>query len=134
MREGVIDNRKLTPYRGLDEVLIEYAHTSRAVLGDNFVGIYLLGSLAIGDFDLTLDAGRHQLQALDPARCHPVVGRQSVPVPIEHSEPAGLNCTTRNTRRRLHVDVFNKPSRSQPWTLSTRSSLDEPPAAPIVLG
>ncbi|HEX3200210.1 MAG TPA: nucleotidyltransferase domain-containing protein, partial [Propionibacteriaceae bacterium] len=55
MREGVIDNRKLTPYRGLDEVLIDYAHTSRAVLGDNFVGLYLLGSLAIGDFDLTSD-------------------------------------------------------------------------------
>lgn len=45
----------LTPYRGLDEVLIDYAHTSRAVLGDNFVGLYLLGSLAIGDFDLTSD-------------------------------------------------------------------------------
>ena len=55
MREGVIDNRKLTPYRGLDEVLIDYAHTSRAVLGDNFIGLYLLGSLAIGDFDLTSD-------------------------------------------------------------------------------
>ena len=55
MREGVIDNKKLTPYRGLDEVLIDYAHTSRAVLGDNFVGLYLLGSLAIGDFDLTSD-------------------------------------------------------------------------------
>jgi Nucleotidyltransferase domain len=55
VREGVIDNRKLTPYRGLDEVLLDYAHTSRAVLGDNFVGLYLLGSLAIGDFDLTSD-------------------------------------------------------------------------------
>ena len=55
MREGVIDKRKLTPYRGLDEVLIDYAHTSRAVLGDNFVGLYLLGSLAIGHFDLTSD-------------------------------------------------------------------------------
>jgi hypothetical protein len=55
VREGVIDNTKLTPYRGLDEVLIDYAHTSRAVLGDNFVGLYLLGSLAIGDFDLTSD-------------------------------------------------------------------------------
>jgi predicted nucleotidyltransferase len=55
VREGVIDNRKLTPYRGLDEVLIDYAHTSGAVLGDKFVGLYLLGSLAIGDFDLTSD-------------------------------------------------------------------------------
>ena len=50
-----VDNRKLSPYPELDEVLIDYAHTSRAVLGDNFVGLYLLGSLAIGDFDLTSD-------------------------------------------------------------------------------
>jgi predicted nucleotidyltransferase len=55
VREGVIDNRKLTPYRGPDEVLIDYARTSRAAFGDNFVGLYLLGSLAIGDFDLTSD-------------------------------------------------------------------------------
>ena len=46
---------ELTPYRVLDEVLVDYAHTSRAVLGDNFVGLYVLGSLAIGDFDLTSD-------------------------------------------------------------------------------
>jgi Nucleotidyltransferase domain len=46
---------KLTPYRGLDEVLVDYADMSRAVLGDNFVGLYLLGSLATGDFDLTSD-------------------------------------------------------------------------------
>jgi predicted nucleotidyltransferase len=45
----------LTPYLRLDDVLINYAHTSRDVLGDNFVGLYLLGSLAIGDFDLTSD-------------------------------------------------------------------------------
>jgi predicted nucleotidyltransferase len=49
------DPGKLTPYRGLDEVLVDYAHTSRAVLGDNFVGLYLLRSLATGDFDLTSD-------------------------------------------------------------------------------
>ena len=36
-------------------MLIEYAHTSCAVLGHNFVGLYLLGSLAVGDFDLTSD-------------------------------------------------------------------------------
>lgn len=46
---------ELTPYRGLDKVLIDYAHTSHAVLQDNFVGLYLFGSLAIGDFDLTSD-------------------------------------------------------------------------------
>ena len=46
---------ELTPYSGLDEVLTGYAHTSQDVLKDNFVGLYLLGSLAIGDFDLTSD-------------------------------------------------------------------------------
>ena len=49
------DPGELTPYRGLDEVLVDYANTSRAGLGNNFVGLYLLGSLAIGDFDLTSD-------------------------------------------------------------------------------
>ncbi|MBO0810461.1 MAG: DUF4111 domain-containing protein [Microlunatus sp.] len=45
----------LTPYVQLDGVLRDYAHRSRELLGDNFVGMYLLGSLAIGDFDLTSD-------------------------------------------------------------------------------
>ena len=36
-------------------MLVGHAYTSRAVLGTNFVGLYLLGSLAIGDFDLTSD-------------------------------------------------------------------------------
>ncbi len=45
----------LTPYVKLDDVLTTYALTLREVLGDEFVGLYLLGSLAIGDFDLTSD-------------------------------------------------------------------------------
>jgi predicted nucleotidyltransferase len=46
---------ELTPFAALDEVLNDYAHVARDVLNDNFVGLYLLGSLAIGDFDLTSD-------------------------------------------------------------------------------
>lgn len=46
---------QLTPYVRLDDVLIKYALMSRDVLEGNFVGLYLLGSLAIGDFDLTSD-------------------------------------------------------------------------------
>lgn len=46
---------RLTPYVRLDDVLIEYGQLCRAALDDNFVGLYLLGSLAIGDFDLTSD-------------------------------------------------------------------------------
>ncbi len=45
----------LTPYRALDDVLVGYAHTLRDVLAGGFVGLYPLGSLAIGDFDLTSD-------------------------------------------------------------------------------
>lgn len=46
---------RLTPYTRLDEVLAGHASTLRSVLGDTFVGLYPLGSLAIGDFDLTSD-------------------------------------------------------------------------------
>jgi streptomycin 3"-adenylyltransferase len=46
---------ELTPFLGLDEVLTDYALISQDVLNGNFVGLYLLGSLAIGDFDLTSD-------------------------------------------------------------------------------
>jgi len=46
---------ELTPYYGLDDVLTDYAGTAQDVLKDNFIGFYLLGSLAIGGFDLTSD-------------------------------------------------------------------------------
>src|ERR1017187_3357198 len=46
---------ELTPYLRLDEVLVEYAHILQDLLASNFVGLYLSGSLAIGDFDLTSD-------------------------------------------------------------------------------
>jgi hypothetical protein len=45
----------ITPYLRLDEVLIDHAESLRAALEDNFVGLYPVGSLAIGDFDLTSD-------------------------------------------------------------------------------
>lgn len=50
-------NRKRgpTPYPDLDEVLRRHAKTMGDALGTNFVGYYLQGSLAIGDFDLTSD-------------------------------------------------------------------------------
>lgn len=46
---------ELTPFSSLDETLTEFAEMSKAALQENFVGLYLLGSLAIGDFDLTSD-------------------------------------------------------------------------------
>lgn len=43
------------PYPELSAVLKEHARKLQEVLGNNFVGMYLQGSLAIGDFDLTSD-------------------------------------------------------------------------------
>ena len=45
----------ITPYAALDDVLLGHAASLREVLDDCFVGVYTLGSLAIGDFDLTSD-------------------------------------------------------------------------------
>ena len=45
----------LTKYPGLDRVLRELAGLLQDALGEEIVGIYLQGSLAIGDFDLTSD-------------------------------------------------------------------------------
>jgi len=40
-----------TPYPALNGLLRELANGARTILGDNFTGAYLQGSLAIGDFD-----------------------------------------------------------------------------------
>ena len=40
-----------TPYADVNEVLHDLAARTRAILGDQFVGMYLYGSLALGDFD-----------------------------------------------------------------------------------
>ncbi len=47
--------RKLTNYPELDKVFYELAQAYKDALGDNFVGLYLQGSLAVGDFDMTSD-------------------------------------------------------------------------------
>jgi predicted nucleotidyltransferase len=46
---------RLTPYPELDEVLHGHVERLQETLGDLLVGVYLLGSLAIGDFDATSD-------------------------------------------------------------------------------
>jgi hypothetical protein len=40
-----------TPYADLNGVLREFVTRARGVLGENFVGAYLQGSFAVGDFD-----------------------------------------------------------------------------------
>lgn len=47
--------KSLTPYSKLDAVLKRHAEALKEILGENFTGFYLTGSLAIGDFDLTSD-------------------------------------------------------------------------------
>ena len=44
-----------TPYPELNSVLDELLVSARAILGDNFVGAYLQGSFAVGDFDENSD-------------------------------------------------------------------------------
>ena len=44
-----------TPYTELDSILTDHANRLQDTLGNNFVGMYLQGSLAIGDFDLSSD-------------------------------------------------------------------------------
>ncbi len=45
----------MTQYPELDGVLQDHAKRLQEALGDFLVGVYLVGSLAIGDFDLTSD-------------------------------------------------------------------------------
>ncbi len=44
-----------TPYPELNSVLQDFVDSVRAVLSNNFVGAYLQGSFALGDFDLDSD-------------------------------------------------------------------------------
>ena len=44
-----------TPYAELNGVLAELVAGVRAILGDNFLGAYLQGSFAVGDFDADSD-------------------------------------------------------------------------------
>lgn len=50
-----IDNQRPTPYHDLNRVLREMVDAVRALLDENFIGAYLQGSFAIGDFDLHSD-------------------------------------------------------------------------------
>ncbi|MFI4974295.1 MAG: aminoglycoside adenylyltransferase domain-containing protein [Caulobacterales bacterium] len=47
--------REPTPYPALNGLLSVFTERVRAVLGQNFVGAYLVGSLALGDFDENSD-------------------------------------------------------------------------------
>jgi len=53
--ESIKPREKLTPFPELDLVMIEHANKLKETLKDNFIGYYLTGSLAVGDFDRTSD-------------------------------------------------------------------------------
>jgi hypothetical protein len=48
-------SRRPTPYADLNAVLAELVERARTLLADNFVGAYLQGSFALGDFDTHSD-------------------------------------------------------------------------------
>jgi len=48
-------SRRPTPYADLNAVLAELVERTQALLADNFVGAYLQGSFALGDFDAHSD-------------------------------------------------------------------------------
>jgi predicted nucleotidyltransferase len=50
-----VKGQELTPFPELDAVLKDHADRLKHVLGDLIVAIYVQGSLAIGDFDMTSD-------------------------------------------------------------------------------
>lgn len=50
-----IDDQRPTPYHDLNRVLQELVSAVRTLLDENFIGAYLQGSFAIGDFDLHSD-------------------------------------------------------------------------------
>lgn len=52
---STVSSRPLTPFPELDVVLEDHAQNMMSILGANFVGEYLHGSLATGDFDLSSD-------------------------------------------------------------------------------
>ena len=52
---GTVTQASPTPYRELNDVLRELVGSVQEILGETFVGAYLQGSFAVGDFDLHSD-------------------------------------------------------------------------------
>ncbi|HEY3888762.1 MAG TPA: nucleotidyltransferase domain-containing protein, partial [Caulobacteraceae bacterium] len=48
-------SRRPTPYADLNAILAELVERARTLLAENFVGAYLQGSFALGDFDTHSD-------------------------------------------------------------------------------
>jgi hypothetical protein len=106
---------KLTPYLELDEVLTGYDDTARRVLGGSFVGLYLLGSLAIGDFDLTSDVDFMLVTNSELSRSE-----------VDHVQSAHTELMAGESRwtKRLEYSIFPIPElfeKSSPYRLHGRN-------------
>lgn len=105
-----MNKKLLTPYSELDVTLTRYADALKLVLGSSFVGFYLTGSLAIGDFDLTSDVDfivvtEHQLSDAE----------------VQAVQKAHTNTYSQNTRWVKHLEYSFFPKtmllkNSSPYT------------------
>ena len=55
MGANELGDQRPTPYHDLNRVLQELVRSTRAILREDFIGAYLQGSFAVGDFDLHSD-------------------------------------------------------------------------------
>jgi predicted nucleotidyltransferase len=90
----------LTPYSELDATLKGHAEVLKEVLRENFTGFYLIGSLAIGDFDLTSDIDFIV-----------VTERQLSGTEVKEVQKAHLDTCNQDTRwvKHLEYSFFPKP-------------------------
>jgi Domain of unknown function (DUF4111)/Nucleotidyltransferase domain len=75
-----------TPYADLNVVLRDLVTRARNVLGDNFIGAYLQGSFAVGDFDIYSDVDFLILLKED------ISGDQLPPLQALHADIFKLEC------------------------------------------
>ncbi|MGA9039992.1 MAG: aminoglycoside adenylyltransferase domain-containing protein [Terriglobales bacterium] len=75
-----------TPYADLNVVLCDLVTRVRNVLGDNFIGAYLQGSFAVGDFDIYSDVDFLVLINED------ISGGQLPPLQALHADIFKLDC------------------------------------------
>jgi hypothetical protein len=84
-----------TPYADLNVVLRDLVTRVRNVLGDNFIGAYLQGSFAVGDFDIYSDVDFLILIKED------ISGDQLPPLQGLHADIFKLDISKVLTSRRL---------------------------------
>jgi len=109
-------SRRPTPYADLNAILAELVERARTLLGDNFVGAYLQGSFALGDFD-----ARSDLDFM-------VVTHADIPpdlVPGLQAMHDGLHALPSAWARRLEGSYAPKPILRR-WSTSPRDPPGEP--------